>query len=145
MSSTAGAHASTVSKIRAGLLGLTPATIFKYTFFTSVVVAVAATIIYHTATDSLHVKIDKVETSRVLLSGAKDLGGIGSNQYKSVQYSVKNESTSTAYVFVRIQMATGGLYEVVNTSDWVELTEVERDDELIFAYGESSGLTPVAI
>ena len=101
-SSTAGAQASIVSKIRAGLLGLTPATIFKYTFFTSVVVAVAATIIYHTATDSLHVNIDKVETTTVVLSGSDDIGGIESGGYKAVEWSVTNRSTKPAYVFIRI-------------------------------------------
>ena len=144
-SSTAGAQASTVSKIRAGLLGLTPATIFKLTFFTSVVVAVAATIIYHTATDSLHVNVNKVETTTVVLNGSDDIGGIESGGYKAVEWSVKNKSTSPAYVFVRISMATEGLYEVVDTSGWCELTEIEGNDELIFGYGESSGLTPVSI
>ena len=150
-SQISGAQASAVSKIRAFIAGLTPATIFKYTFFTSVVVAVAATIIYHTATDSLHVNISPVYTATVALSGSQDLGGIESGEYKSVLYSVKNESTSPAYVFIRIQMATGGLYEVVSPSSegapegWVELTDVESDNELIFAYGESGGLTPVAI
>ena len=151
VSSTAGAQASTSSKIRAGLLGLTPATIFKLTFFTSVVVAVAATIIYHTATDSIHVNVNKVETSSVLLSGADDIGGIESGGYKSVQYSVKNESTSPAYVFVRIKEATAGLYEVVSSSSegapdgWCRVSAAEGDDELIFAYGELGGLTPVSI
>ena len=144
-------QASTSSKLRAFIAGLTPASIFKYTFFTSVVVAVAATIIYHTATDSLHVKIDKVETSRVLLSGSDDLGGIGSNQYKGVQYSVKNESTSPAYVFIRIKEATAGLYEVVSSSaegapdGWCEVEAAEGDNEIILGYGELGGLTPVAI
>ena len=140
-----GAQASTVSKLRAFIAGLTPGMIFRYTFFSTVVIALAATIIYHTATDSKHVNIDKVETTAILLSGADDLGGIGSDQYKSVRYSVRNESTSPAYVFIRIKEATAGLYEVVDTSGWVELTEIEGDNELIFAHGELGGLTPVAI
>ena len=150
-SSTAGAQASTVSKLRAFIVGLTPATIFKYTFFTSVVVAVAATIICHTATDSKHINIDKIETSSVLLSGSDDIGGIESGGYKSVQYSVRNELTSPAYVFVRIKMTTEGLYEVVSSSSegapdgWCEVEAGEADDEIILGYGESGGLTPVAI
>ena len=39
-------------------------------------IALAAGIIYHTATDSLNVKIDKVETNNVLLSGAEDIAGL---------------------------------------------------------------------
>ena len=150
-SSTAGAQANTVSKIRAGLLGLTPATIFRYIFFTSVVVAVAATIIYHTATDSLHVNVNKVETSRIVLSGSDDIGGIESGGYKAVEWSVKNKSTSPAYVFIRIKEATVGLYEVVDASSegapdgWCEVEAAEGNDELIFGYGEPGGLTPVAI
>ena len=141
-----GAEQAGISeKIRAGLLGLTPATIFRYTFFTSVVVAVAATIIYHTATDSLHVNVNKVETTTVVLSGSDDIGGIESGGYKAVEWSVKNESTSPAYVFIRVKMATPGLYEVVDTSGWVELTDVEGDNEIILAYGELGGLTTVAI
>ena len=144
-SSTAGAQASTSSKLRAFIAGLTPGMIFRYTFFSTVVIALAATIIYHTATDSLHVNVNKVQTTTVVLSGSDDLGGIGSGQYKNVQYSVTNESTSPAYVFIRIKEATAGLYEVVDNEGWCELTDVEKDDELIFAYGESSGLTPVPI
>ena len=153
ISGTSGANveqASTSSKIRAGLLGLTPATIFKLTLCVSIIV-LAAGIIYHTATDSLHVNVNKVETTTVVLSGSDDIGGIESGGYKSVLYSVKNESTSPAYVFIRIKEATAGLYEVVSSSSegtpegWVEVGAAEADDELIFAYGELGSLTPVAI
>ena len=140
-----GEQASTVSKIRAFIAGLTPGMIFRHTFFTSVLIALAAGIIYHTATDSLHVNVNKVETTTVVLSGSDDIGGIESGGYKAVEWSVKNESTSPAYVFIRIKEATGGLYEVVDTSGWCELTDVEKDDEIILGYGESSGLTTVAI
>ncbi|MBR1479258.1 MAG: hypothetical protein IJ608_15060, partial [Lachnospiraceae bacterium] len=64
------------SKFRAFIVGLTPATIFKYTLVSTVVVALAAGIIYYTATDEKHVNIDKVETATVVLSGSDDLGGI---------------------------------------------------------------------
>ena len=145
------AQASTSSKLRAFIAGLTPGMIFRYTFFTSVLITLAATIIYHTATDSLHVNVNKVETSSILLSGSDDLGGIGSGQYKSVLYSVKNESTSPAYVFIRIKEATAGLYEVVGSASegtpdgWCEVEAAEADDEIILGYGELGGLTPVAI
>ena len=100
-SSTAGAQVSTVSKIRAGLLGLTPAAIFKLTLCASIIV-LAAGIIYHTATDSKHVNISPVHTATVVLSGTKDLGGIEAGGYKAVEWGVTNRSTKPAYVFIRI-------------------------------------------
>ena len=102
-----GVQASTSSKLRAFIAGLTPATIFKLTLCASVI-ALAATIIYHTATDSLHVNVNKVETTTVVLNGSDDIGGIESGGYKAVEWSVKNKSSSPAYVFVRIKMVTGG-------------------------------------
>ena len=149
MSAGSSSGAKNGEKLRAFIAGLTPATIFKLTLCASIIV-LAAGIIYHTATDSKHINIDKVETTTVVLSGSDDLGGIGSGQYKSVQYSVKNESTSSAYVFVRIKEATAGLYEVVGNDGtspdgWCEVEAAEADDELIFAYGEPGGMTSVAI
>lgn len=138
-------QASTASKLRAFIAGLTPTAIFKYTLATSVIIALAATIIYYTATDNKHVNIDKVETATVVLTGSDDLGGIGSDQYKAVEYAITNNSTSPAYVFIRIEMATPGLYEVAGLTDWCELTSIEGDNELIFGYGELGSLTPVGI
>jgi len=103
------------TKIRAFIAGHTPAAIFRYTFFSTVLIALAATIIYHTATQSIHVRIDKVETSSVVLSGSENLGGIGPGEYKGVSYSLTNNSTAPAYVFVKIEMVTPGLYEIVGT------------------------------
>ncbi|MBR1476672.1 MAG: hypothetical protein IJ608_01770 [Lachnospiraceae bacterium] len=60
---TEGATASTASKLRAFIAGLTPSAIFKCTLVSTVVVALAAGIIYYTATDEKHVNIDKVETA----------------------------------------------------------------------------------
>ncbi|MBR1478732.1 MAG: hypothetical protein IJ608_12370 [Lachnospiraceae bacterium] len=71
------------------IAGLTPTVIFKYTLATSVIIALAATIIYHTATDERHVNIDKVETSSILLSGSDDLGGIEAGGFASLNYGVK--------------------------------------------------------
>ena len=65
------------AKIRAFIAGLAPAVVFKYTLSCSLVIALAATIIYHTASQSIHVRIDKVETSSVVLSGSDNLVGIG--------------------------------------------------------------------
>lgn len=47
-------------------------------------------------------------------------------------------------------MATPGLYEIVgdgsNPPDgWCEMTAIEGDNELIFAYGTASAMTPVPI
>ena len=70
------------AKIRAFLTGLTPSMIFKYTFFSTVIIALAATIIYHTATQSIHVNINKVDTATVVLSGSDNLGGVGPGEYK---------------------------------------------------------------
>ena len=89
--------------------------------------------------------IDKVETASILLSGSDDLGGISAGGYASLNYGVKNESTSPAYVFIRIEMATPGLYEVLDCTDWCELTDLEGENEIILGYGESSELTPVGI
>ena len=142
--------ASTASKLRAFIAGLTPATIFKFTLCTSVIIALAAGIIYYTATDSKHVNIDKVETATVVLTGSDDLGGISAGGYKAVNYSVTNQSTAPAYVFVRIQMATPGLYEVVGSSSaepdgWCWVSSAEEDNEIILGYGELGALTPVGI
>ena len=46
---------------------------------------------------------------------------------------------------MKIEEATAGLYEVVDTSGWCRLTGVEGDNELIFAYGELGNMTPVGI
>ena len=67
---------SNSSKLRAFLAGLTPAAVFKITLVSSVVIALAATIIWHTATDTLHVNISPVHTETVVLDGSRDLGGI---------------------------------------------------------------------
>ena len=104
---------SNSSKLRAFLAGLTPAAVFKYTFLTSLVVVLAANIIWHTATDTLHVNISPVYTETVVLDGSRDLGGIELGGYAPLNYEIKNASTKPAYVFVRIQMATPGLYEAV--------------------------------
>jgi len=60
------------AKLRAFIAGLTPATVFKYTFLSSVIVALAATILYRTASESLHVNIDKVDTASIDLEGSQD-------------------------------------------------------------------------
>lgn len=141
-----GATASSVSsKIRAVVAGLTPATVFKLTLCTSVIVVLAATIIYYTATDSKHVNIDKVETATVVLSGSDNLGGISAGGFKAVSYSITNNSTSPAYVFIRIEMATPGLYEVTGLTDWCEVEAAENENEIIFGYGEAGSLTPVGV
>ncbi len=137
-------------KIRAALLGLTPSVIFKYTFFGTVLIALAATIIYHTAKQSIHVRIDKVDTATVVLTGSDNLGGIGSGEYKAVSYSITNNSTAPAYVFVKIEENSPGLYEVVgdgsNPPDgWCRLTTAEEPGEIILAYGELGNMTPVGI
>ena len=144
---TEGATVSSVSsKIRAFIAGLTPATIFRFTLATSVVIALAATIIYYTATDEKHVNIDKVETVSISLDGAENLGGIEDGGFKAVEWGVTNNSTSPAYVFIRIEMTTSNLYEMVGLTDWCELTGIEGDNELIFAYCESVGsMEPVGI
>ena len=123
----------TTAKLRAFIAGLTPTAIFKYTFTTSVIIALAAGIIFHTATDSKHVRISPVNTATVVLSGADDLGGIGLGEYKSLSYSVENRSTKPAYVFVRIEEATAGLYEVTDLDGWCEVTTAESEGELIYA------------
>ena len=133
------------AKIRAFIAGLTPSMIFKYTFFSTVLIALAATIIYHTATDSKHVNINKVDTATVVLTGSDDLGGISAGGFKAVEYSLTNNSTAPAYVFVRIEEATSGLYEVVDTSGWVRVTAAEGPGELIYAFGELGNMTPVGI
>ena len=140
-----GATANMASKFRAFIVGLTPATIFKYTLVSTVVVALAAGIIYYTATDEKHVNIDKVETATVVLSGSDDLGGISPDGYKAVSYGITNNSTAPAYVFIRIEMTTSNLYEVVDCTDWCELTDIEAENEIIMGYGELGSLTPVGI
>lgn len=90
-------------------------------------------------------RIDKVETSSVVLSGTDNLGGIGPGEYKGVSYSLTNNSTAPAYVFVKIEMATPGLYEVVGLTDWCELTDIEGENEIILGYGESGAMEPVGI
>ena len=97
------------SKLRAFLAGLTPAAVFKYTFLTSLVVVLAANIIWHTASDSLHVNISPVYTETVVLDGSCDLGGIELGGYAPLNYELKNASTKPAYVFIRIQMVTPGV------------------------------------
>ncbi len=137
------------SKFRAFVAGLTPTAVFKISLLCSVIV-LAATIIYHTATDSKHVRIDKVETSSVVLSGSDDLGGIGPGEYKGVSYSLTNNSTSPAYVFVKVEENSPGLYEVVgdgsNLPDgWCRLTTAESDGEIILAHGTLGNMTPVGV
>ena len=138
------------AKLRAFIAGLTPSVIFKYTFLSTVIVALAATIIYHTTTQSIHVNINKVDTATVVLTGASDLGGIGPGEYCSLNYGIKNNSTSPAYVLIRIEMATPELYEVVGTESaaidgWCRVTAAEVDNEVILAYGELGNMTPVGI
>lgn len=79
-----------------------------------------------------------------MLSGSQDLGGIEARGYLPLSYSIKNQSTKHSYIFIRIQMATPRLYEVVDTG-WCEVEAAEGDNEIILAYGESGGLTPVGI
>ena len=88
--------------------------------------------------------IDKVDTASVDLEGSQDLGGIEPGGYSSFNYSITNQSTKPAYVFVKIQMNTTGLYEVVDT-DWCRVTEAEQPGEIILAYGTSAEMAPVAI
>lgn len=127
--------AGRLEKLRAFFAGLTPAAVFKYTFLTSLVVVLAANIIWHTASDTLHVNVDKVETETVVLDGSHDLGGIEINGFKAVERSVSNQSTKPAYVFVRIVMVTPGLYEVVGStsaeSDGWSRVESADDSELV--------------
>ncbi|MBO6149329.1 MAG: hypothetical protein J6O55_08325 [Lachnospiraceae bacterium] len=138
-------HKHSISpKLRAFIAGLTPVAVFRITLITSVIIALAAGIIYSTATKSLHVNINKVDTASVDLNGSEDLGGIEPNGYKNISYRITNNSTKPAYVFIRIEMDTPGLYEVTDT-DWVELKDVEAENEIILAYGESSSMTPVPI
>ena len=136
------------SKLRAFLAGLTPAAVFKYTFLTSLVAVFAATIIWHTATDTLHVNINRVETATVVLSGSQDLGGIEAGGYLPLSYSIKNASTKPAYVFVRVEMATPRLYEVVDNEGWSRVTSAD-DSELVYAYTGAEGgadvMEPVSV
>lgn len=101
-------------------------------------------------------RIDKVDTATVLLSGSDNLGGIGPGELSSINYGITNQSTSPAYVFIRIEMATPGLYEIVgsgnNTPDgWCRVSAAENDNEIILAYGElgssgsSGNMTPVEV
>ena len=129
---------SNSSKLRAFIAGLTPATIFKLTLASSVVIALAATIIWHTASDTLRVNISPVNTETVVLDGSRDLGGIELGGYKAVEWSVSNQSTKPAYVFVRIEEATPGLYEVVDNEGWSRVTASD-DSELVYAYTGGSG------
>ena len=114
-----------LEKLRAFIAGLTPAAVFKYTFLTSLVVVLAANIIWHTASDTLHVNINRVETATVVLSGSQDLGGIEAGGYLPLSYSIKNQSTKASYIFIRIQMATPRLYEVVDNEGWCEVEAAE--------------------
>ena len=102
-------------KLRAFIAGLTPATVFRFTLISSVIVALVATIIYRTASESLHVNIDKVDTASISLAGSENLGGIEPGGYVSVEWGVTNQSTKEAYVFIHIQMNTAGLYEIVGS------------------------------
>ena len=131
-------NARTFEKLRAFIAGLTPAAVFKYTFLTSLVAVFAATIIWHTATDTLHVNINRVETATVVLSGSQDLGGIEAGGYLPLSYSIKNQSTKPSYIFIRIQMATPGLYEVVDNEGWSRVTSAD-DSELVYAYTGAEG------
>ena len=68
---------SIASKIRSFIAGLTPAAVFRVSLLGSVIV-LAAAIIYHTATQSIHVNINKVDTATVVLTGSDNLGDMGS-------------------------------------------------------------------
>ena len=81
------------TKIRAFIVGLTPVALFGITLITSVIIALAAGIIYRTATKSLHVNINKVDTASIDLNGSSDLGGIEPDRYKNINYSIKIQST----------------------------------------------------
>lgn len=69
-----------------------------------------------TAIQFIHVNVSPVNTATEAFSGATDFGEIGSGKYVSLNYGVKNESTKLAYVFIRIEMATPRLYDVVGSS-----------------------------
>ena len=131
-------------KIRVFIAGLTPVAVFRITLITSIIIALAAGIIYRTATKSLHVNINKVDTASIDLNGSEDLGGIGSGGFKDIEYSVKNESTKPAYVFIRIEMTTPKLYGVTDT-DWVELESIEAENEIILGYGTAAAMTSVPV
>lgn len=87
-----GETAGLSAKLRAFIAGLTPNIIFRFTLISSVIVALAATIIYRTASESLHVNIDKVDTASISLSGSQDLGGIEPGGYVPVEWGVTNHS-----------------------------------------------------
>ena len=84
-------------KIRAFIAGLTPVAVFRLTLITSIIVALAAGIIYRTATKSLHVNINKVDTASIDLNGSLDLGGIEPIGYKDISYSVKNNPQNRCF------------------------------------------------
>ena len=88
------------TKLRAFIAGLTPVAVFRITLITSVIIALAAGIIYRTATKSLHVNINKVDTASIDLNGSLDLGGIEPIGYKDISYSVKNQSTKPVFLLL---------------------------------------------
>ena len=63
------------TKLRVFIVGLIPVAIFRITLIASAIVTLAATIIYRTATKSIHVNINKVNTASIDLNGSEDLGG----------------------------------------------------------------------
>ena len=50
-----------------------------------------------------------MDTASVDLEGSQNLGGIELGGYSSFNYSITNQSTKPAYVFVRVTEATVGL------------------------------------
>ena len=129
-------------QIRAVIAGISPLWIFAIVLMTTLVV-LAAVIVWHAAHDSKSVNVDKVDTAKITLTGAENLGGIAAGGYKAFDYSVKNESSQKAYVFIRVDMETSGLYELVETDGWCKVTG--DSNQLIYGYGTSGALTPVEI
>ena len=85
------------TKLRAFVAGLMPIAVLRITLITSIIVALAATIFYRTATKSLHVNINKVDTASIDLNGSLDLGGIEPIGYKDISYSVKNNPQNRCF------------------------------------------------
>ena len=88
-SKISGEAAGLSAKLRAFIAGLTPSMIFRFTLISSLIVALAAGILYRTASESLHVNIDKVDTASISLAGSDNLGGdrIGWIQLSQLQYN----------------------------------------------------------
>ena len=133
---------SITKQIRAAIAGISPLWIFVIVSVTTMI-AIAAVLSYFTANQKKHVNVDKVDTAKIMLTGADDLGGIAAGGYKAFDYSVKNESSQRAYVFIRVDMETSGLYELVETDGWCKVSG--ESNQLICGYGTSGALTPVEI